>query len=371
MVTDWQSLPVTPLQWDQIAESGPVATVFQTWDWHDTWLRCFKKGRELKIFVGFEGGEPFAIAPLISSESDPRVVELIGMGYADYLDMMCPPDHLDDFLSSTLTALDASAGQISRVNFVNIPDYSPTNDFLASAPPTLGFRYLKYASVPCPTLLIRDHEVEVKNLLAKYSMRRPENILRRSGQLQTLEICGSENIASHLPKFFEQHVKRWQNTNTPSRFESSEYRNFFEQLAFQLSRKGWLSFSTTTLNDQPIAYHFGFAYQHRLTWYKPSFDISLKQRSPGLVLLRHLINSALTRGFHELDFTVGDEEFKRRYTNHCRQNHYWQAYNSRSRYQSALLKNVVRRTLKSIRGALRSVLNQQLVFRPQSTKTTL
>ena len=53
-------------------------------------------------------------------------------------------------------------------------------------------------------------------------------------------------------------------------------------------------------------------------YYKPSFDPALAAHSPGLVLVRHLIARALEGGRRELDFTIGDEPFKRRFTNTTR-----------------------------------------------------
>ena len=48
-------------------------------------------------------------------------------------------------------------------------------------------------------------------------------------------------------------------------------------------------------------------------WYKPSFAIDLAQRSPGEVLLRHLLLAALEEGAHTFDFGLGSEPFKFRF----------------------------------------------------------
>ena len=74
------------------------------------------------------------------------------------------------------------------------------------------------------------------------------------------------------------------------------------------------------LDGQPIAFHYGFNYAGSLIWYKPTFDVAQAKHSPGLVMLDHLIGYALDHRLRELDFTLGDEAFKRRFTNHVRQN---------------------------------------------------
>ena len=82
-----------------------------------------------------------------------------------------------------------------------------------------------------------------------------------------------------------------------------------------MADKGWLLFSMVEFNDQPIAFHYGFDYNDTVLWYKPSFDVEHASHSPGLVLLRYLIGYAIDQKRHELDFTIGDEPFKSRFTN--------------------------------------------------------
>jgi hypothetical protein len=62
----------------------------------------------------------------------------------------------------------------------------------------------------------------------------------------------------------------------------------------------------------------GFDYDGVITWYKPSFDPEFASRSPGLVLVQHLIRYAVDQGRRELDFTLGGESFKSRFTNSAR-----------------------------------------------------
>jgi CelD/BcsL family acetyltransferase involved in cellulose biosynthesis len=74
-----------------------------------------------------------------------------------------------------------------------------------------------------------------------------------------------------------------------------------------------------SVGSTPIAYHFGFELDGVLTWYKPSFDPELQQRSPGEVLIKLLLDDALARDLDEFDFTVGSEAFKFRFANLIRQ----------------------------------------------------
>jgi CelD/BcsL family acetyltransferase involved in cellulose biosynthesis len=80
----------------------------------------------------------------------------------------------------------------------------------------------------------------------------------------------------------------------------------------------WLDFTVLTYNDAVIAYHFGFFYNNKLVWYKPAFDVKYARHSPGEVHLKYLIQHAIDLGAKEFDFTIGDENFKRRFSNEVR-----------------------------------------------------
>ena len=103
-------------------------------------------------------------------------------------------------------------------------------------------------------------------------------------------------------------------------------RRFYRKLTQALDGSGWLLFSSIELNDQPVAFHYGFDYNGAVIWYKPSFDPAMSALSPGNVMVRHLIDYAISHRRRELDFTVGDEAFKQRFTNLTRRTLHLKVY---------------------------------------------
>jgi CelD/BcsL family acetyltransferase involved in cellulose biosynthesis len=95
-------------------------------------------------------------------------------------------------------------------------------------------------------------------------------------------------------------------------------------------------------------------------WYKPSFDITHAAHSPGLVLMRHLIDYAVGHDRRELDFTVGDEPFKRRFTNLTRKTVSLLVFRDSSRY---LLEATRRKVVSAVSRVSRTA-------EPQRTKVT-
>src|SRR5439155_1445099 len=75
------------------------------------------------------------------------------------------------------------------------------------------------------------------------------------------------------------------------------------------------------VESQRLAYHLGFEFDGRFSWYKPAFGVNLWEFSPGEVLLRHLFKYARDHRLREFDFTRGDERFKSRFANRVGKNY--------------------------------------------------
>lgn len=326
---DWDRLPVTREQWNAILNRGGTNTVFQTFEWNDAWLAAYGSRWRPMTMLAHRGDELVAIAPMVvdrRTPGSPRVT-FQGCNNADYQDFIGAPDQatvqafLDKMISQTPGAV---------VELSNIPAASATNGLIASAASAAGLWPLRRADSPCPTLLLRDQRAEGLHLTRKYSLRRPLNYFSRRGKVTAHKLVALDEALAQLGSFFDQHIRRWQQTSTPSRFCDGETRRFFEELVRRLGGTGWLDFSVIRLEGKPLAYHFGFCYAGTLTWYKPSFEISEARHSPGLLLIRHLIERALDEGLAEIDFTIGPEQFKSRFTNHVRSNASWRLHPSRA-----------------------------------------
>jgi CelD/BcsL family acetyltransferase involved in cellulose biosynthesis len=203
----------------------------------------------------------------------------------------------------------------------------------------------------CPTLLVAGREDEVRAIYDRPSVRRPQNYFERQGKLVIRDLTTWQAIAPHLDAFFQQHIDRWNNTDSASLFHDAQISRFYRELAENVANAGWMLFSIAELNGQPIAYHYGFDYNGALIWYKPSFDATHRQHSPGLVMVRHLIGFVLAHRRRELDFTLGDEAFKRRFTNHARKTVRVRVFHSRFAYETERARRAIVSKVKQLSPA--------------------
>jgi CelD/BcsL family acetyltransferase involved in cellulose biosynthesis len=350
LIQERSALPLSPGQWNELVVRNETNSIFQTFEWFDSWWRTFGGEGRLFFLAVRRREQIIGFATLmLRRHLGFRQLELAGTGSADYQDFVLPIDKAAA-IQAIGRFLSANRRRWDRLYLVNIPDTSSTLGLLLASAEDNRLAMIQEARVRCPTLIVADDEAAVKKLISKYSMRRPHNWFSRRGNLRFRHVATLEEILGMLPKFFDQHVRRWRAAGKPSLFECTEQRTFYTTLAGALHSSGSLLFSVVEFNDEPIAFHYGFDYSKAVTWYKPSFEVALAKRSPGLLLTQQLIEDTLNRSRRELDFTIGDEPFKSRFANHARLNSHVSVYPSR------FVGNVAR-TLLGARRSLRRALS--------------
>ncbi len=327
-----EDLGVDETGWNALASQSETNSIFQTHQWTRSWLSVFGRKYE-PIFVRVsDGTRTLAIAPMVVEGRRPvgRVARFAGDGRADYCDFIISGDKREA-IAAIFEALRKDHGwDVIELN--NIPSLSQTTEIVREVCDQNGYSTIIEEQFLCPTLLISGHEAEAQGILNKPSLRRRQNYYRRIGSLEFHDLSTAAEIGPYLERFFAQHIARWNNGSGPSLFNRPANRAFYEELTRNLSGTGWLLFSVVESNGHPVAFHYGFDYAGSLLWYKPSFDPVHEKHSPGLVMVQHLIDYAVRNGRRELDFTVGDEPFKRRFTNVTRQTVSIQIFRDSSRH---------------------------------------
>jgi CelD/BcsL family acetyltransferase involved in cellulose biosynthesis len=259
-----------------------------------------------------------AIAPLTVKTGllGEQVVRFLGDGRADYCDFLAR-ENKPKALEAIFEALFASPERWDVIELNNIPSDSSTIELVRGICARAGQHVLAYDQFTCRTLRIREHRDAALEIFNKAGLRRRQNYFQRNGTLRFFNVTGMA-VLPYLDQFFDQHVARWSSGKDPSLFLNECNRMFYRELAVDMAQKEWVLFSVVEFDGQPIAIHYGFDYNGSLLWYKPSFDVTYAKHSPGLVLLRYLIDYAIKQDRREFDFTIGDEAFKSRFTNHTR-----------------------------------------------------
>lgn len=343
-------LPLSSQQWNLLVARSETNTVFQTFEWFDAWWRTFGDAHRLFFLAVYRGDviAGFAAFMLVQVAPAMQRLEFVGTGNADYQDIIAAPQDKAEVIAAICGFLRKEAGRWHRAWLCNIPSHSSTRRLLSEATRNAGLFVIDETQMPCAAMQIAGCETAVSQLLGKYSLRRPLNWFSKRGTVRFRHVAALDEIEALLSTFFEQHVHRWQAVGNESLFTDVRQRSFYTALVRSMHSPGWLQFSVLELDGQPIAFHLGFDYAQRITWYKPTFGTEYAEHSPGLLLIRHLIEDALLRGRAEIDFTVGDEAFKERFANVHRSNLYLGMYHSRVSWFAAETLRRMRRLLRRL-----------------------
>jgi len=335
--------------WNALLPTSDTHSVFQTHEWNRSWWETFREPLE-PCTVMVTGHEGLAgIAPLVipKQSSYGRVVRFLGDGRSDYCDFLTGASR-EAALTAMLNAV-FSGVDWDMIELNNLPSRSPTIPIVQSICERAGFKTLVSEQFLCRALVVEGREASARFILNKPSLRRSTNFFQRAGRLTCRGLTRADEIEPYLDRFFEQHVERWSGTQSPSLFLNQRNRTFYQTLTRNLSASGLLLFSVIELDGAPIAFHYGFDHDGVVIWYKPSFDIKHGAHSPGLVLMRHLIDYTVNGNKRELDFTLGDEAFKRRFANETRTTVGLRIFRRQSGY---VLEQMRRTTVQAVKRAI-------------------
>lgn len=314
MPRTWQALlhrePLPVLleggEWDRLLARSRASTVFLSSGWLRAALACRQPSGSLALLMVRLAGVPIAGMALMLDGHSGR---FLGDGPSDYLNLIIdrdlePPDALT-CVREMFSLLRREFPLLRHLILRNIVTEAGTLPLLAAC----GWHATPFGGTVAPAMAMSHVDAALK----KKSLRRHENGFRSTGTLTDTTYTRAVDILPRLPAFFDQHIRRWQTTGHPSPFLDNTQQRLYERLVEELDGSGVLRFTEVRWNDQLIAAHLGMMRAGVYTWYKPTYEPTLADRSPGEVLLKRLMEQAKREEAAEFDFTIGDESFKFRF----------------------------------------------------------
>ena len=337
--TNFAAIPVDKATWNKFAQQNETNTIFQTYEWFESWWSTFGDQQELLFLTARDASGLRGFVPLMSAKNQwlGKTLRFASDENADYCDFIVCGNRLE-VIDAFLTFLTPRELRWTNILFLNIPEYSTTKACLQTLSANRKLKVQIKTPSPTPTLLIKQHEANALQLTKKYSIKRHLHKLEKMGEVTSLHLRTEEEILPHLESFFQQHRERYILKNEVSLFTQSKNRNFYRLLTRKMSDNNWLLFTLICLNGKPVAFHFGFQYNEVLLWYKPSFGTEYQEYSPGSIMIKYLIEHAIDSSCNELDFSVGKESFKSRFCNLNRHNQNIAIYRSSLLYQICRIK---------------------------------
>lgn len=301
--------------WNDLARQMEEPEVFYTWEWAIASASAFAEMKTPLVVLVYRESDLIGIGALAVPARDRGPLTFLNHGTADYCDFVSAPDVREQVVLEILREL--ARREIRELALSNLPDNSETTLCLYKAVRRLGLYVAPTSSGRVARLRLGDAEqrkIKKQELLSKRRLRKNLVALRKLGNVTLLEYTDSKLIKNCLPNFFAAHVARFESTGLTSPFMSNAYRSFLETITHLLARRQWIRMFCLQVSEKAIAWGVVLTFPHGWLWYMPTFSLEYERFSPGMILLRMVLEKALEADSVNLvDFGVGEESYKDRF----------------------------------------------------------
>ena len=323
--------------WNNIVQRSSTDYIFLKYEWLYSWIKSYGEEKKQFIILIREGEEIISIAPLIIMSYKElgftiRVLQFISSSNSDYLDFIILRDYEEcvnmifEFIQVHHTEWDFS--ELHHVCDCS-PNFKIIEKYLKSQ--KTHFTFYKESVIPyAPLDTSMDAFLKSRKSGLRYDLKKGESELTKIGKLEFTKINNQKEAISELPYFLELLNKREKQTDRPTSAE--EAKKMYELFKLSIEDENlWknIYFCRLSIDCKVIAYHFGFEYNKKIFWYKPTFNLEFLKFSPGKLLIKKAFEYALSNNFNEFDFLLGDEPYKYQWTN-LERNSYCLTFNNKS-----------------------------------------
>lgn len=309
-VTRYQDFIRLRMDWNCLVRESENPSVFLTHEWYSAWWEGFAERRRLNIIlVREENGILTGIAPFFHENG--RIQFMAGREVTDYCDFIVKKGRTQEFLHAVFSALRRDRKTKKNITLINIPDSSPTlscleeaaarNDFVCEgnrweAAPVLGLP-------PC----FQDYLNSLRRK-DRHEMKRKARRMEKNPHVRIEYLTGPSRIISALPEFIRLHKNGGEDKK--AFWEKRGITHFFENLAFQLSRRGMAELNMLYMEDVLIGALFNLLYKDTVYFYNVAYHPEYSRYSPGIYLFFSRIKKAIENRKREVDFLRGQEKYK-------------------------------------------------------------
>jgi CelD/BcsL family acetyltransferase involved in cellulose biosynthesis len=328
-VSTTEGLAALGPDWRRLAETSAIPNVFVTFEWAWAWWQHIGRHRlDTRMFVVriHRDGVTTGVVPLVLRRQrhlgvPVRRFEFLGGELVDYGDLLLSGDPPEQARALALFLRTASR-EWDVAELRNITPAAGTPDLLAGALRAAGLTHRRAPDGVCPYLPIsRDWPSYLAVLSGRTRKKLRANFrgLQRSGpgcvRIRIVHEMNDE-VFCRMMELEAQRVGRkgeqvaWLNG----------YPHFSRSLIDSLSSHGALYVALMEAGNELVAYQVGFRCGRKMWLYDTAFNERYGSCSPGVILLTRVLEYAFEHGCEEYDFLLGDEEYKRRWATHLRQN---------------------------------------------------
>jgi len=274
----------------------------------------------------FEGDKLVGIAPLHATPRSLcgfRRIRFLGHLFSDYCDIVCSQNYEEVVVERLVRHWKSIFGSGALFDFNRIHESSPTPLFLRRAIAELQGKIYEIPWDKAPALNLIDRNAVrtgmLDAILSKTDCRRRIRQMEKVGEARFSVIDRHDQIEYHLKRAFYYHRLRWHKKSTNVHSMSEDMQAVYTASICQMANEGYTELFVLTVDELPYAYVIALKKDGFLYYLMPAHNV-FSPYSPGTSLLYHILKHMKDSDYGELDFTIGEELYKSRFSNIVRQN---------------------------------------------------
>ncbi len=308
-------------QWNRLVLQMEHPEVFYTCEWALAVNRAYRSSMKSLLVLAYDGEDLIGVAAFATDAAEKQTSFLAG-NTGDYCDFICRPERRSEFVATVLGEL--AKLHLPMLRLANLPVDSLTSRILRDAAGQNAYRVFSRPAYQCARVVFGTYEERQKlkqTVVKRKAFRYYIKGLERKGRVAMDHLTSWTEIQMELPRFIQAHVDRFEaGGRKNSNLASSERQAFLTALAELLSGSGWLTLTRLLVDEQCVAWNYGFEFGDSWFYYQPTFDAGWREFSPGFCLLTKMIEQACDNPeIHVLDLGLGEESYKGRFATGYRQ----------------------------------------------------
>jgi len=301
-------------EWNRIHLSYSNGTPFQSWEWNYGIAKTYTSSDSLRILVGRNNeGKIIGIAPLkLRKYLVPwiKVLEFIGTGPSDYLDIIVEEEYRDLFLIELFNWIKKNK-EWCIINFESLRK-EMIEEFIQYYMLEYSEQVVSpYISLPCSfdeyqKIMPKSHYKHIRRNLNKLQQQEKRLVFSNSN-------C-SQDFNNDLKTFFELHQKRQNFKGERGHFHNKVWKEQFSELSTLLFRAGLLKLGLLKIDSKVSSIQFNLVWKNKEYSYLSGMNPDYSKFSPGILLDYFMIEDSIRNGIIIYDFLQGAESYKYKWT---------------------------------------------------------
>jgi CelD/BcsL family acetyltransferase involved in cellulose biosynthesis len=312
-------------EWNELV-SATLNQPFHRHEFIRIWLDNFAPGKPIRILVARANGRLVAALPLIEQQTSFFGVPVRQLSSAANVHS-CRFDLLAENPEVAARAFFQHLANDDRWSVLKLTDVPEGGNAwqLYKVAQEFGWPAGGWESMRSPHLLLpSDYRLLEIRLTAKFraNLRRRRRKIDALGQVALERVDGWANLDAKLEEGLWLERQGWKGQRGTAIAQETAARGFYTELARAAAYRRYLSLYFLRLNGTPIAFHFGLVGPDQYFLLKPTYAESLRECSPGQVLMEAVLRDTVSRGLREFDFLGPEMAWKRDWADGV-QSHSW------------------------------------------------